>query len=412
MQRVRYAVLATALITLALGYKLKSPCLTLPWGPPALNEYNTRCYNDLQVLYGLRHLDKHSVPYVEERPFEYPPVMAVQLWLTSHLAGNHVRYFIINAYLLAIVALLTVYALLLATERNGRPSPRVFWFAAAPPLALYAFHNWDLLAVAPVAAAMLAWRYRAETATGAFLGVGAAAKLFPGFALPPLVLHALRSEKDSGAVKRLVFGAVAWWLAFSLPFFALDWLRNGNVDGWLEMFRFHARRYADFGSIWYWMGPVTDEYRRLIDRVSFGLFLGGTIAVLACQYRRRLDPWAAAGAIVAIFLLVNKVHSPQYALWLLPFFVATRVPAPLILAYFAADGAVFDTSSRWASQTPSMGPGRWQNLYCAAVFVRAGLLLAIAGTLCSPAAKPALLEQEDRRPRSGKLWRFLRPRRA
>ena len=70
---------------------------------------------------------------------------------------------------------------------------------------------------------------------------------------------------------------------------------------------------------------------------------GTTLAalLLACIFgwlrydRRRGYPWLqVCAAMVCGYLLFNKVHSPQYTLWLLPFFVMLAVP-------FSAVGAVW-----------------------------------------------------------------------
>ena len=51
--------------------------------------------------------------------------------------------------------------------------------------------------------------------------------------------------------------------------------------------------------------------------------------------------------MVCGYLLFNKVHSPQFALWLLPFFVLLRIRAGWILAYFVADAAIGIGFFRW-----------------------------------------------------------------
>ena len=45
--------------------------------------------------------------------------------------------------------------------------------------------------------------------------------------------------------------------------------------------------------------------------------------------------------ILAIFLLVSKVHSPQYALWLVPLLAMLNIPWRYVLFYFVADLGVF-----------------------------------------------------------------------
>ena len=74
------------------------------------------------------------------------------------------------------------------------------------------------------------------------------------------------------------------------------------------------------------------------DLVALGLGLA-VICVLAV--RRRLDAAAIAAAVIGLFLLTNKVYSPNYDLWLVPFFVLLAVPTPRWTAFWVADLAIY-----------------------------------------------------------------------
>jgi hypothetical protein len=71
------------------------------------------------------------------------------------------------------------------------------------------------------------------------------------------------------------------------------------------------------------------------------VLLSFAIAASAGWWRWRRDgvyPWVAvSAAMLCGFLLLHKVHSPQYTLWLLPFFVLLQVPWRWVVAYLAAD---------------------------------------------------------------------------
>jgi hypothetical protein len=47
------------------------------------------------------------------------------------------------------------------------------------------------------------------------------------------------------------------------------------------------------------------------------------------------------------FLLLHKVHSPQYTLWLLPFFVLLAVPWRWVAAYLVVDAIMGISIFRW-----------------------------------------------------------------
>jgi hypothetical protein len=49
------------------------------------------------------------------------------------------------------------------------------------------------------------------------------------------------------------------------------------------------------------------------------------------------------GAALSVFLLWNKVHSPQYTLWILPFLVLLDTHVWWWLAYMVVDGLVYVT---------------------------------------------------------------------
>jgi hypothetical protein len=67
--------------------------------------------------------------------------------------------------------------------------------------------------------------------------------------------------------------------------------------------------------------------------------------------KARRDPnfprWSLAFPIIALFLITNKVYSPQYSLWLLPWFALVMPDLRLFLAFEAADVAVFVTEFSW-----------------------------------------------------------------
>ena len=158
-QSARLVLVVVLLFTLLGSYFLKRPCTVLPWGGPQKNEYRTLCYNDVEALYGVRRLNVKAFPYVKEKSYEYPVVIGLTMWTASLFADNFAQFFLANLPFLIAAAFLSLAGLIGAIGAK----PRILWFVAAPPLFLYAFHNWDLLAVAPLALAMWAWRERRDT---------------------------------------------------------------------------------------------------------------------------------------------------------------------------------------------------------------------------------------------------------
>lgn len=459
-------LVGSAIFSLLVSFSLKKPCLDSTWGPPDYVQYRALCYSDLQALYGERHLDTKRFPYVQETSYEYPVVIGLEMWTASNFAHSHETFFLANLPFLILAALLALLGLIGAVGLRWR----ILWFSLGSPLILYAFHNWDLLAVAPLALAMWAWARRKDGWAGAALGVGAAAKLFPGYAVPALLIARWR---EPGATResrirdswRILGGAAIGWLVFNLPVMIADAsAHDGKPIGWLGVFSFHAKRTPDFGTTWYWIadklagqgrppilqvvpplavvtltaalvsililatrtgrvrntdvvgvavvglitaaltlfvmiapaifadgkacspvdasaisyGPASCQYKATVDFLSLVLFAVGTVGILILQWRRRRDAWTTAAAITTLFLLTSKVHSPQYAIWLVVFFVVVDVPWYLIVPYFITDAVLMVSGFYWFATSPGLQANSWERVFVWSVYLRA---LALVGLL-------------------------------
>src|SRR5207244_6882152 len=115
-------------------------------------------------------------------------------------------------------------------------------------------------------------------------------------------------------------------------------------------------------------------------------FLGLLGAIWTARARRDpgFDRWTLGFPVIALFLLTNKVYSPQYGLWLLPWFALAFPDLRLFLAFEAADIAVFVTRFSWfgrlAAQSGDQAFAGYTGLpiraFEIAVVVRAVILLA------------------------------------
>ena len=434
-----WLAVAATLFGLLLAWGVKSGCTTHAWVDSY--QYKRLCYNDLQPLFGVRGIERGEIPYKDE-VLEYPVLTGVFMygagailrvvdgWSHATQSGPMVLgaavaagaagiglgllrarwakvaagvafttacvlaavfagavrsnanpdYFNLSAVMLGPFAV----AVTLALRPMVTPGRLLLW-AVGSPLIIYAFHNWDLPAVAGAA-----WGY-AELergrlgAAGAALGLGASAKLYPGFLLPGFVLDRF-SLGDRPGVKRIVVGFLVAAAAVNLPFLIV------NAGNWFRIWTFHARRYPDFGTVWYWLahhgrrlvpspgwdpmaGDAAGWYLRLVSLMSLVLFAAGALWFLWHGWQRvRREgryPTAAVGlGIVALFLLVSKVHSPQYSLWVIPLVAMLDVPWRYVWAYLAADVGVFVAGFYYFTVMTAPAPG-WKGIFEMAVLSRA-----------------------------------------
>ena len=364
-------VLLTGL-TVVAGYANKVRCV----GPqfdaqgrstPDFVERGNRdlCYSDIQKLWLGRDIDRHVFPYLTGSidaagelhggTVEYPVLTGMLIWVAAIPARTDGQFLFWSALLMAPFGLLTGWLL-------GKLARwRALLWALGPPLVLYAFHNWDLPVVACAVGAVYAvhaWRTSRPLADRAvvaavLLGLGFALKLYPGIFVLPLALLVLTAPGRGapldwrGAV-RVPLAAAATAVLVNLPFAV------AGYEGWRASFAFQQRRLVDIttNSIWYWgFRPYSDPdnlaFQTAVDRISPVLVVASfVVAVTAGWWRwRREDrgyPWlGVSAAMLCGFLLLHKVHSPQYTLWLLPFFVLLRLRWGWIVAYLIADIAMY-----------------------------------------------------------------------
>ncbi|MGZ4154529.1 MAG: glycosyltransferase family 87 protein [Actinomycetota bacterium] len=372
--------------TLAVGAAVKAPCASGNWND--VRQYRHLCYSDIVPLLGTEQLTAGRLPFLDPcapsdgQCDEYPVVsmyaMRLAAWASNTLPG----FFWANVVLLSICAAIVAVCLYLLV------GPRALVFALAPTLLVYGFMNWDLLTVALATLATLAYLNRRDVWSGVLLGLGAAAKIYPALLVVPFVLGRFK-ERDPDAGIHLAWAAAGTWVAVNVPF------AIASPSSWWEFFRFNAQRPADWDSLWFIVhhrltGDLYFGATKPIDVWSAILFVGISVAVW--MLRRRIDPdfprWTFGFPLLVIFLLTNKVYSPQYGLWLLPWFALALPSLRLFVSFELADLAVFVTRFSWFGRYSNVG-GLPIGAFETAVVVRALVLVwcLVAWTLAGRTAE-------------------------
>jgi uncharacterized membrane protein len=292
------------------------------------------------------------------------------------------RYFIVTAVLLAPFALLAAW--FLAGVHRRRPWDAVL-FAASPALVLSGLINWDLLAVTAVAGALWAWSRGRPVLSGVLIGLGTATKLYPLFLLGALLVVCLRRGRLPAFSRAAVAAAVAW-LAVDLPVMLYGFAQ------WKVFWSFNGDRGADLGSIWLvWQQLGHQPTPGLINVVSTLFFAAVCVGVLVLGLRAPRPPRIPQLAFLVVvgFLLLNKVYSPQYVLWLLPLAVLARPRWRDVLIWTAGEvfyfGAVWLYLGGWTASASSGAPDRF---YWFAILVRMAAELYLAGVVVRDVLDP------------------------
>ena len=353
------------------------------------------CYSDIMFLWVGRDINNHVFPYVHGGidasghlfggSVEYPVLSGMMMWLGAIGSHTDTQFFTHTVWLLVPFALAITVMLALLTRWW------VLLWAATGPLVFYAFHNWELPVVftSVAAVAVMAWGSTTSPKTGErrmtlrksaicasiLLALGFCLKLYPGFFVLPLAAYVLTgggfgrsddaSTSDGGTARRALDWAGAAWVAATaaitvivvqLPFMI------GGFEGWKAAMTFQGKRRAevDTNSIWHWgfrfiVGRNNiDTYNTLVGVLSPLLILGAWCVAMYLGwtvYQRGAGsaasgpsrgsgafPWVGvAAAMLAGFMVFHKVNSPQYMLWILPFFVLLQIRWQVVGLYIVAN---------------------------------------------------------------------------
>ncbi|QTZ93023.1 glycosyltransferase family 87 protein [Streptomyces auratus] len=343
----RHALLGTSWLTpvrvialvaigmFALGMVQKLPCYNGGWFFGATSQYTHACYSDIPHLYAGRGFAEGLIPYFDRLPgdmeyLEYPVLtgvfMEVASWMTPHAGDIQQReqiYWLVNAGMLMICAVVIVVCV---TRTHRRRPWDGLLVALAPAAALTATINWDLLAIALTAAGMLMWSRSRPLAAGVLIGMATAAKLYPVLLLGPLLVLCWRAGAWR-AYRKAVAGALVSWLVVNLPVMITHDAAGFHIrEGWAKFYTFSQERPIDFGSVWLLISQRTgNPLENANTYATLLMILGcGAIGLLALYAPRRPRFAQLAFLVVALFILTNKVYSPQYVLWLTPLAALAR----------------------------------------------------------------------------------------
>jgi uncharacterized membrane protein len=366
-----------------LAYIVRLPCRTGGWNDQ-VSTYQNFCYTDIYPLYFDRQLATQN-PYFAHVPFdkhvEYPVVLGevmqviswIARWLERDVAAQAVRFYDITVILLGVC--LVAGVLLMAAVAGPTRRWDALWYALAPSIVLAAYINWDLVAGALSMGMLLAWARQRQVLAGVLLGLAIATKFYPIMFVGALLLLTMRTARWRPFL--VTMGATAGsWLVVNVPFMVLAW------DGWRRFYVFSEERGVDWGSPWLFFQnkgwPIlgdTDVSR--LGMVSLGLLCLG-IAALTLMAPRRPRLAQICFLALAAFMMTNKVWSPQFVLWLVPFAVLARPNWKPIALWQVAE--IWYFCAIWLyllSQSPVSRPdlGIGDNTYFTAVW---GRVLTIA----------------------------------
>lgn len=321
--------------------------------------------SDGDPLVFLRIADPIANGFVAYRDLEveYPPLALVPLVMPRILAGvgasGEMYTFMFGATALATTLVAGGAVAWLAARGWSRESAldaMLLFVAMAFALSVSIIWRFDILPAALTVLAVVAVAAKLPGWAGFALGLAVAVKLYPAFLLPLFLgYYAFNGRFRSAAV--LFFGfaltvgalmAQSYLVAGPDAFSFLTYQRDRGTElesvvGGLALaadafLGIPARVYFDFGSF-----EVSSRVLRAVAAPDFIAQIGLSLALIAGAWRAALRDRREVGAIthqtlvtyivatILVVILANKVLSPQYLAWLLPFAALLRGPQAVLL---------------------------------------------------------------------------------
>ncbi|MGN6130623.1 MAG: glycosyltransferase family 87 protein, partial [Nocardioidaceae bacterium] len=165
-----------------------------------------------------------------------------------------------------------------------------------------------------------------------------------------------------------------------------------DFHDWAGFWSFNNDRGADLGSLWLvWEEAGHQVSPDVVNAVSAAVFGAMCVGVLVLGLVARRTPRLAQLAFLVVtgFLVVNKVYSPQYVLWLLPLAALARPRWRDLLVWQA--GEVFYFAMVWlhlGGWTASAASGQPDRVYWLAIVVRVAAELWLAALVVRDILRP------------------------
>ncbi len=289
----------------------------------------TTYYGDL--WYCWENYLNHGFPY----PREYPAGIQLLfrlLYLIPGVITNYNEYFIIIcAILTSIFILSNLYMYKMLSKE--RYADFLWLWLFSPSVLIYILMNLDILPICTIIVAYYCFNQRNYRCCAILIALGATIKVFPIFLFPvyffaiPIAnsckvstqrwVQHLSTNLFARARLRFLFLMLICWVLFNLPFIVLD------SDAWsfpyLWQIQENFARNAHSGS-WTWL------LFQLCNQLGVGSISGKlTLILFASLYFYLVHKYwnlplcRRLVIVMLLFLLTDRIYSPQYNLYLLVF---------------------------------------------------------------------------------------------
>jgi hypothetical protein len=267
--------------------------------------YHVGEISDLKTLFFSHRLAHDPLPYVDVR-IEYPVLIGLFMTAVAAITHGLHEYLLVSSIGLWICAAGTTCAL-------WNVSRQAAWcFALSPLLLVYSLLNWDLEAIFLMALGWLAWTRNRYATAAALMTLGVFTKLYPVFLLFFCGVALVRRRRDglatTGDLARFGAAALVAGAVVNVPFMILA------LHNWSYFWTYNSGR-TEHADLLSWLGPLEHAPASTANDVLAAVVAVSVVVGVRAIWRRG-SPVHVAAVAVFVYMVFQKVNSPQYTLWL------------------------------------------------------------------------------------------------
>lgn len=266
-------------------------------------------------------------------PREYPSGIQILfqiLYLIPGVRDNYNLYIAIISSILTIVAIFCTVLMVKIANNAGVNKARIYIiYLLAPSYLFYGLLNLDFLALLPMLLSLYFFNQKKYLSSSIALAVGTFIKLFPIFILPVLFFSCVKNKRVNFIVAFIIAT-----LVLNIPFMIADFGAWSYPYIWQAQENY-ARSMGDGSWMWvvyYLLNTFNHGY--LTGKISLVIFAGSYFYFMRKNWN--LSIYQKIAMVMVLFLLTDRVYSPQYNLYLLPFLALCnfRLKANKFFIYF------------------------------------------------------------------------------
>jgi hypothetical protein len=328
-------------------------------------------------------------------PVEYPPLAIIVFCFTRFPFPNIDPYLQFNCWMVVII-LISYLIVLQHTTRKLALYCALFICLGGTPMVL---RRYDIVPALFTLFAFFAVRSHRYALSYSLLAIGTMLKVYPAFCFPIVLVSQWQQYAGSlssivplrqrllAVARHMLPGlSVAGGIIFSVLLVAISFSGLSGAFSFLMYASQRPTQVESVGGSLIWLqsvmsnvsAPISFSYGSenwdngasiFIARISIYLLVLGAIIICVALLHRRLSISAAFLAMIGMILLTNKVFSPQYILWIVPFVAEVEGVDPVWIAICvltAIDVQIYP----WRRASPPDVTG-----YFIEVAIRNGLLL-------------------------------------